>query len=102
MQKISDPKLITCIIPHHKTLQIIEELAQDKGIIMANKSSARGSSYTTDFEWVEMEVLEVIVQADKADETFSYLFEVGEIDKPHGGLIFQHALSRASDYKLTE
>jgi nitrogen regulatory protein PII len=100
MQEIHDPKIITCLIPHHKSLEILEQLAKEKGIVMANKSNARGTSYTTDFSWVEMEILEVIVQAQQADEIFAYLFEVAEIGTSQGGLIFQHALSRASDYHV--
>ena len=67
---------------------------------MANKSNARGSSYTTDFSWIEMEILEVIVSKEQADEIFAYLFDAAEIGTPQGGVIFQHALSMASDYHL--
>lgn len=100
MQKISDPKIITCLIPHHKALEILEHLSKEKGIVMANKSNARGSSYTTDFSWIEMEILEVIVGASQADQIFTYLFETAEVGTPQGGLIFQHALSKATDYKV--
>jgi len=100
MQNIAEPKMITCMIPHHKSLEVLEHLSKDKGIVMANKSNARGSSYTTDFLWVEMEVLEVIVDASQADDIFSYLFDAAEIGTPQGGVIFQHALSKASDYRL--
>ena len=100
MQKTTDHKIITCIIPHHKALELLERLAQEKGIIMANKSNARGSSYTTDFSWIEMETLEVIVEASQADEIFSFLFYEAEINTARGGLIFQHALSQSSGYAL--
>lgn len=100
MQNITEPKIITCLIPHHKSLEILKHLSEEKGIIMANKSNARGSSYTTDFSWVEMEILEVIVDASLADEIFSYLFHAAEIGTPQGGVIFQHALSKASNYRV--
>ena len=100
MQKVVDPKIITCLIPHHKSLEILDHLSKERGIVMANKSNARGSSYTTDFSWVEMEMLEVIVEASQADEIFSYLYEEAEIGKPQGGVIFQHALSKASAYSV--
>ena len=100
MQKISNHRIITCLLPHHLGLEILKALSKEKGIIMANKSSARGSSYTTNFAWIEMEILEVVVEEDRADEIYSYLFEKAEINTSHGGLIFQHALSRASNYTL--
>lgn len=100
MQNIPSPKLITCLIAHHKSLEILEKLARDKKVIMANKSNARGSSYTTDFTWVEMEILEVIVDASQADAIFAYLYHEAEVGHPHGGLIFQHALSQSSQYTL--
>ncbi len=102
MQKIANPKLITCIVPNHITLGIIEELAKEKNIITANKSNARGSSYTTHFAWVEMEILEVVVEAQHADEIYAYLFEKLQIDSPNHGLIFQHALKLSSAYTLPD
>lgn len=100
MQKMREAKLITCIVPNHITLGIIETLSKEKGIIMANKSNARGSSYTTHFAWIEMEMLEVIIEADRADEIYAYLFDKVQIGSPNHGLIFQHALSTATHYTL--
>lgn len=102
MLNVPSPKIITCLIPHHKSLEILEHLTEEKGIIMANKSNARGSSYTTDFTWVEMEILEVIVEAHQADEIYSYLFDAAGIGTPQGGMIYQHALTKATQYALPE
>ncbi len=102
MQRLSDHKLITCLLPHHLGLSVLKDLSKEKGIIMANKSNARGSSYTTNFSWIEMEILEVVVEKDQADEIYTYLYDKAEIGTPHGGMIFQHALSRTSGYSLPE
>lgn len=93
-------KRITCILPDHQCLILLKRLSAEKNIIMANKSRARGSSYTTNFAWVEMEVLEVVVEESRADEIFHYLYEETNINTPHGGIIFQNSLSRSSDYSL--
>ena len=100
MQKATSHKLITCLLPHHIAMGLLESLSREKGIIMANKSNARGSSYTTDFVWIEMEILEVVVEEDRADEIYSYLFDKAKINTSHGGVIFQHALSQSSHYTL--
>ncbi len=102
MPNVPSPKIITCLIPHHKSLEILEHLSSDKGIIMANKSNARGSSYATDFTWVEMEILDVIVEASRADEIFAYLYNLAEVNTPQGGLIYQHKLTKASQYQLPQ
>ena len=100
MQKINNCKRITCILPEHKCISLLKALRKEKNIIMANKNSARGSSYTSNFAWIEMEVLEVIVTEDRADEIFTYLYEKADINTSHGGVIFQNTLSTSSDYSL--
>lgn len=37
----------------------------------------------------EKEIMIVIVEADRADEIFEYIYHEAEINRPHGGLIFQ-------------
>ena len=100
MQKMNECKLITCLLPQQIALKVMEKLSDEKGIIMANKSQARGSSFMNHLTWIEMEVLEVVVASHQADEIYDYLFEISEMNMPHGGLIFQHALSRTSSYAL--
>ena len=100
MPKTLNYKLITCLIPLKKSTDILKKLSSDYKIIMANKSNARGSSLMNNLSWVEMEIIEVVASEDQADEIYAYLFNETEINAPHGGLIFQHALSRSSSYAL--
>ena len=100
MLKTVNYKLITCLVPQKKSIDILEKLSKEYNIIMANKSNARGSSLMNNLSWIEMEILEVIVQEEQADEIYEYLFNETEINAPHGGLIFQHELSRSSSYSL--
>ena len=93
-------RIITCILPFHQTHSLLEKLDQEKNIITANKSSARGSSYTTDFKPVEMEILEVIVEEARADEIFTYLFHEAHIDQAGGGMIYEHELETMTSYNL--
>ena len=38
--------------------------------------------------WAEIEILDVTVNADKAEDIFWFMFEKAEIDAPGGGFIF--------------
>ena len=100
MPNVTEYKIITCLLPGHKAIEILKKLFNEKGIITANKSNARGSSFMTKATWVEMEIVEVVVASDKADKIYDYLFDEAEINNPNGGLIFQHKLSRSSHYQL--
>lgn len=93
-------KLITCIIPEHKSIALMDKLALEKGIITANKSAARGSSYASDFAWIEMEILEVVVPNEQAEAIFEFLYTHAHINQEHGGMIFQNALTHCSEYRL--
>ncbi|MGE4398091.1 MAG: hypothetical protein AB7D29_01110 [Campylobacterales bacterium] len=91
--------LITAILPMSTTMPIIREL-HAMGIYTANKSTARGSSSTSQRHDVEMEVMTVLVEEAKADEVFGLVYERGGLDKPSHGMIFQSAVSLASEYTL--
>ena len=66
-------KLITCILFGHKARAIIETLAKEKGIITANKSTARGTS-VLNVSGEEMEVITVLVEKARANEIFEFLY----------------------------
>jgi hypothetical protein len=93
-------KLITCNIFAHKSIDMIKRLKEEKGIVTANKSSARGTSSVSNFIFKEVEVLSVVVEESRADEIFNFLYEELELDKPHRGMIYQNTLGRSSSYEL--
>jgi hypothetical protein len=86
-------KLITLVIPGHKSLSILEGLVKDKFITTGNKTNARGISSNQNDEDMEMEVLTVLVDEDLAEDTFEYLYEKADLNEPHSGLIYQTALT---------
>lgn len=92
-------KLITCILFGHKARVIIETLAKEKGIITADKSTARGTSILN-VNGEEMEVITVLVEEFRADEIFEYLYFEAELNKPHHGMIYQQSIKKASKYTL--
>ena len=100
MQKDLDNKLITLIIPGHKSMEILKSLYDEKGITKANKANARGVSNVTDKVMEEMEVLNVTVEESRAQEIFMYLYEKAELYKPNTGVIFQQGLRYSTEYNL--
>jgi hypothetical protein len=95
-------KLITCNIFGHHSLEMIKRLKEEKGITKANKSSARGTSSLHNYRFAEIEILSVVVEEERADEIFSFLYSTLELDKPHHGIIYQNKLGRSSEYLLPD
>jgi nitrogen regulatory protein PII len=50
----------------------------------------------------EKDVLEVVVESDRAEEVFDYIFHRGKLDTPHHGVIFMAALSTLTVMQLPE
>ena len=81
MEKETNHKLITLIIPGHKSMEILKAIYQEKSIIRANKTNARGISHAAHKSTEEMEVVNIVVSADKAEDIFIYLYEKAELFK---------------------
>ena len=51
---------------------------------------------------LEKEILNVITDAEDADEIFEFIFFEAEINQPHGGMIFMTKLGRTSHFELPD
>lgn len=92
-------KLITLMVPGHKSIEIMEALVKERFITTANKTNARGISNATG-ESTEMEVLTIMVEEDSAEDLFEYLYAKAELYNPKSGLIFQQSLKHVTEYLL--
>ena len=85
---------------------MIKLLKQETGICTGNTNSSRGtgsSAGTSDFEnWVEVDVLDVVVDADRADEIFNFIYEKAGIGEGNHGFIIQQNLARATKFSLPD
>ena len=101
-------KLISCILPKGHAKPAIEALKAELGIITANFHYARGTGRVTHQDYrvnvteTEKEVLEVIVTEDQAEQAFELVYFTAGIDKAHGGLMYQTALSDSTEYILPD
>ncbi|MBN4075994.1 MAG: hypothetical protein COA71_04930 [SAR86 cluster bacterium] len=108
MSLFQSVKLITCILPKGIAVTLNDKLMHDKGINTGNINNARGVGHIN-FQGslrvgdeAEREIFSVVVRADQADEIFEYIYESAEIDRPHGGIIYQQALHQSSEFVLPD
>jgi len=101
-------KVITCILPKGKAMPVVRLLASEKGLTTADVHYARGMGRITPLrhrgigETSEKEVLTVSVPDADAEELFGYIYEAAEINRPHGGLMYMHALQIATPFMLPD
>jgi len=93
-------KRITCFLPKGAGVKMVEMLHSEKNIASTNVHSGRGQR--TAETWKEQEILTVVVDEDRAEEIFEYIYFQGELNKPGGGFIFQSDLNRATSFKLPD
>ncbi|MCP5011442.1 MAG: hypothetical protein GY942_15790 [Aestuariibacter sp.] len=105
--KLAKPsKLITCILPKGRAMPLLRQLKQELGIVASNINHARGSGRLTPLayrgigEQTEKEIFSVVIDEERAEEVFTFIFYNAEINRPHGGLVFQSALTVATDYQI--
>lgn len=92
-------KLITCITPKGKALPIAALLYEEKGINTVNVNSGRGGGRRGR---IEVDVLTVVVSEKQADEIFEFIFYKAEVNKIHGGFMYQGSLKGAIPFILPE
>ena len=99
-------KRITCFLPKGTGVKMVETLHSEKNIDSTNVHSGRGQKTTQSGKeygaWNEQDILTVIVDEDRAEEIFEYIFFQGKLNKPGGGFIFQSDLNRATSFKLPD
>ena len=93
-------KRITCFLPKGTGVKMVEMLQSEKNIVSTNVHSGRGQR--TSETWKEQEILTVIVDEDRAEEIFEYIYFQGKLNEPGGGFIFQSDLNRATSFKLPD
>ena len=106
MDQNTNSKLITSFLPHGTGIPLIKLLKQETGICTGNINSSRGtgsSAGTSDFEtWVEVDVLDVVVDAERADEIFNFIHEKAGIGEGKHGFMVQSTLMRSTKFSLPD
>ena len=99
-------KRITCYLPKGTGVKMVGILHSEKSIASTNVHSGRGQKTAESGKdygaWNEQDILTVIVDEDRAEEIFEYIFFQGKLNKPGGGFMFQSDLNRATSFKLPD
>ena len=95
-------KLITCMLTQPVAVKMVGRLKEEKDVITANSTHARGMSSKLDYAMQASEILTVLVESEKADEIFNFLYVELKLDEPNQGVIYQEAISKATDYSLPD
>ena len=107
-RRSGDFKLITCILPKGKAKPVIQALKDEKANICANVTSARGAGKISPLalrgvgEQTEKDILSVVVESREADALFEFIYERGEVNRPHGGLLYMAALGASTHFRLPD
>ena len=99
MKIIEDKKLITCITTRGKALGIVKKLHEEKSVNTANIHAGRGGGRRGR---LEVDILTVVVDGDRADEIFEYIYYEADVGEYHGGFMYQGALTGATLFTLPE
>ena len=96
-------KLITCILPKGRAQGLKQEMMEEKEVHIVKFDRARGVGRFSPItargigEQQEKEILEATVAEEDADELFEYMFFKGEMNQPHGGIIYMTSLPKATE-----
>lgn len=105
MDVSTNSKLITSFLPKGTGLDLVKALKEETGITTGNVSNSRGtgtSSNSTFGEWIEVDVFDVIVDADRADEIFSFIYNKAGIGEGNHGFIIQSDVARSTKFILPD
>ncbi len=101
-------KLITVFLPKGREKDLVRQLVEDRGINSVNVNHARGLGRITPLhhrgvgETTEKAIVTVLIEEERADEIFEFIFYAADINRPHGGLMFQQQLLASTAFTLPD
>jgi len=91
-------KLITAISMSGHGLEMMKLVEEHPGVLSVTRHHARGTDRRGQrpgsLVWIERDVVMALVEAPYADTVFKLLFDAGNLDLPHQGVIFMETVSR--------
>jgi hypothetical protein len=92
-------RVLTCIMPAGRGTEVLEALRSEIGVISAFAHHARGIGTHSLRQRVysdEKQILTALVDAQRADDVFHFLYYSAGLDTPHAGMIMMgHAFRGA-------
>jgi nitrogen regulatory protein P-II 1 len=99
-------KLITCIIPAGRGLELVRQL-KGQGVASVHVHHARGVGTSSRRRrgvsyFAEREIIDVLVEAERADAIFEFIYRAADIGKPHAGMLLMEKAGRAAPLLLPD
>ena len=105
MDQNVNSKLITSVLPNGTGIPLVKLLKEETGLSTGNVSNSRGTGTPAgnDFgDWVEVDVLDVVVDTDRADEIFKFIYEKAGIGEGNHGFMIQQSLVGSTNFSLPD
>lgn len=96
-------RLLGCVVPKGIGLELMNRLFKEKELTRMELHSARGflgSDPGGLFNRVEKDFLLVVVEADRADETFEWIYQEAKVAELEGRFLYMTRLKRATPFTL--
>lgn len=106
--RVEAPKLITCILPKGVAVSTLSAVRERFEVHACNINNARGVGRITPLRkrgiggQSEKQILNVVVDGERADAVFEFIYEHAQVNRPHGGIIYMSVLTAASLFMLPE
>ncbi len=93
-----EKKLITAIVMSGQGLALMTRLEDHPGVLSVTHHHARGTDRRGQrpgsLVWIERDVITALVEAGHANLVFELLYEAGNLDAPHQGVVFMEEVCR--------
>ena len=102
---MSDERQISCVLPHGLGLPLQNRLFRELGLTRVDLHSARGFMGADPrglFNRIERDVLQVVVEEERADEVFEWLYREGHVADQEGRFLYVARVARATAFELPE
>ncbi len=107
MDFVTHLKKIICVLLQGHASEIIGRLHEEKGVDSCNIYRGRGRSTAIKKnqiygEYVEVEVITVEIEAERADEIFEFLYFEAGLDHTNGGFLYQVPVVQSTVFGLPD
>lgn len=96
-------KLIVSVLSRGLANEIVEEMYAQKKIIATEALAVRNQhSLMLPNDWVEMDMLKVVVLPQYADHVFQFIYEHAKVDEIEGSYMFQMNVPWSTHFELPD
>lgn len=110
--QLKSSKQIYAILPDDdRVTEVVRLLRKEKNILTAHQITCRGMGAVgrsgpgrrlRSQAPKSLRLLTIVVEEERADEIFEFVFHKAEVDKPMGGIVFMGALDGATAFLVPE